>query len=126
MAPMRWIRQHIRGCTGLALAALALQFVLTFGHVHLEEFATPAPASATAATVVTAGGAGGDAPVHHRHVDYLCAVCVSITMLAASVPPVLHRLAPPRLLAVAVAEFAATARPPQPRLRFQARAPPLA
>jgi hypothetical protein len=38
---MRWIRLHIRPATWLALAALAVHVVVTFGHVHAEWFSTP-------------------------------------------------------------------------------------
>src|ERR1700738_4386137 len=36
---MRWVRTNRRWSTWLALAAMTLQLVLSFGHVHLEKFA---------------------------------------------------------------------------------------
>ena len=40
---MRWVRSHIRGGAHIALCVLALQLVLSFGHVHLDRPATSLP-----------------------------------------------------------------------------------
>jgi len=123
---MRWIRQRIRSCAWLALLALAIHFVLTFGHVHLEEFSRTSAAPASVAGVDAKSGAGGDTPAPHRQVHYTCAVCVSIGMLAVSLPPVADKLAPPRALSVRLGECPGTTRPCELRFSFEARAPPLA
>ena len=35
---MKWLRAKIRQGTSLALLALAINLVLSFGHIHLEGF----------------------------------------------------------------------------------------
>jgi hypothetical protein len=127
---MKWVRQHIRSCAWLALMALAIHFVLTFGHVHLEEFSrTPAAPVSVAGVDAKSGansGAGGDTPAPRRQVHHTCAVCVSISMLSAPLPPVAHKLAPPRALSVQRRDCPGTVRPCELRFSFEARAPPLA
>ena len=56
---MRWFRSNIRVGSRLALMALAVQFVLSFSHVHLSELGLGA---AKAAATVTAGVAGAATP----------------------------------------------------------------
>ena len=101
---MRWIRQHIRSAAWLALAALAVQVVVTFGHVHAERFSTPsAGATATAAAGLQpsdkARGAGWPTQPHRAPgADSFCAVCASIGLLGALVLPAAQKLVPARVL----------------------------
>ena len=90
---MSWIRTH-RGVGGtLALFALALQLVLSFGHVHARDFAG-IPGSAVAQAQVTAPhGPGGDAADQAN--DVYCAVCATIALSGTLVLPALPALLPP-------------------------------
>ena len=97
---MRWIRQHIRSATWLALVALAVQVVMTFGHIHAERFSTP---SAGATVIAAAGllapdkanGAGSPTqPYRAPGADGFCAICASMGLLGALVLPAAQKLAP--------------------------------
>src|ERR1700693_4846082 len=46
---MRWVRTNRRWSTWLALAAMALQLVLSCGHIHLEQLASGAFTASMAA-----------------------------------------------------------------------------
>ena len=52
---MRWFRSHKLKVASLALFALTCQFVLSFGHVHLDRFAGNAANWAVAGKAVAAG-----------------------------------------------------------------------
>ena len=63
---MHWIRAHLRFSSRLALFALAVQMVLSFGHVHI---ATPTLASTNEARLAVADESGlaasrAIAPIH--------------------------------------------------------------
>lgn len=104
----------------LALVALFLQFALSFGHIHSEDFATARPASVSVAI-----GTHAPAPFHGDHED--CPICVVMHLAGTLVLP-----APPAIGLPYAADFAlvdtaegdhlapALARP------FHARAPPRA
>ena len=114
----------------MALAALAVQFLLTFSHIDDCDLA---PAGATAVTHVADGAPAvapdKNAPIRKsdRTADRTCPICALIQLAATSAPasaPVLpapimlgqHRLAMPATAAVATA----------PPALFRARAPPRA
>jgi hypothetical protein len=105
----------------LALAALALQLALSFGHIHAEDFA---PASVQASSQAAHGSgtpADPDGDDHHG-----CAICATIALLGTLVvpaPPVVA-LPPDRALIVAAEIQRQIPLAAPPRL-FQARAPPL-
>jgi hypothetical protein len=125
---MHWIRSHIRLGSRLALFVLAVQTVLSFGHVHLVVSATgstngvlPAiadqssPALARAvAPIQSDGSSGGD-----------CAICALIQLSSTSAPAAAPSLPLPANLAPLALE-AATEWPlaASPYFLFQARAPP--
>ena len=120
---MGWINRHKRHGTVLALIALALQIVLTFGHVHLHG------ASGSSHRVV------GQATLAHPPLqspaqspsdnDDYCAICASIFLASSAFAP-----APPQLLVPANFErvehaFYPTQLAAEPlRLAFRSRAPP--
>jgi hypothetical protein len=128
---MRWIRQHIRSATWLALAALAVQVVVTFGHVHAERFSAP---SASATAIAAAGasdkakGAGGPTqPYRATGADSFCAVCASIDLLGALVLPAAQKLAPARVIVrINKVNSAGTNTAGELRSSSPARAPPVA
>jgi len=131
---MRWIRLHIRPGAWLALTALAIHFVLTFGHVHAEQF-SPVPMG-TASIAVTNAQDGdrpgsADAPQPYRPFlshDHLCAVCASISLLGATVLPQVQMLALPCAVIAGREPDLLCRTAPRSELRSsaRARAPPAA
>jgi hypothetical protein len=122
---MRWFRSKLHAGSRLALFALAVQLVLSFGHVHPHNLA-----AATAKSGIAESGAvllSERAPSHDpdRSLDADCPLCALIQLVATSalseapvLPPPLHAdstgLQPPAQLASAFS----------PHFPFQARAPP--
>src|SRR5262245_35046516 len=79
---MRWFRTHIGLGSRLALVALAVQFVLSFAHVHVADLGgTPRVVASLA------GGSGGPpAPKSDGPVDPGCAICGLIQLAATATP----------------------------------------
>ena len=123
---MRWIRINRRWGGRLALFALALQFGLSFGHIHAEDLGLATPASAVAYHVNTSAADDG-LPAQDRDGHDTCAICIALGLTASSVLPTVASLALPvtfdwkwpREIQSAQAIF---------RLKsyYQARAPPYA
>ena len=126
---MHWIRSHIRFGSRLALFALAVQMVLSFGHVHLV-----APATASTNGMPPAQAEQSDAavsrplaPIHKSDgsIGGDCAICALIQLFSTSAPSVAPSLPLPANLAplalVAAAEWLL---PASLHFSFQARAPP--
>jgi len=124
---MRWFRLRRRSGSWLALAALAIQLALTFGHVHLDRATPQAAHAAIAASTPSTGDApegpaGPDDP-NHDH----CAICALIHLAGSVVtvdapslllPVVFARPAPgPAVAAKLTASYCVFS---------QARAPPIA
>src|SRR5215470_9011362 len=85
-ALMHWFRTNIRLGARLALLALAVQVVLSFGHVHFYGFGL---AAAKAAPAVVAQGQnavvpGKPAPIHKSDgsSDVDCAICALLQVSA--------------------------------------------
>lgn len=118
---MRWFRSNIRFGSRLALFALAIQIILSFGHVHYDGL-TPASAKASPIAALSTSN-----PDHKSNgsVDFGCPICVLIQMASTSAPaapPVLPLLAFFSLFRLeASVELALAA---SPHFLFQARAPP--
>jgi hypothetical protein len=124
---MNWFRLRGRSAAGLALFALALQMVLSFGHLHRDDLGLPPlPADRTHVSANTAQPSHpGNSDQQPASDDY-CAICASMALVATALPSL-----PP---ALTVPE---TVRPhwPEPALietvildvalSFRARAPPL-
>ena len=129
---MGWFRQKVPWLSRLALFALAVQIVLSFGHAHLGGVA-PASAAGVNAPVVESNSAAAPGPAlpidrdRNSPAHDFCALCASISLLHSLVLPVPAALA-------ALAEFdciqfryaSATAVLAHPRSPSQARAPPFA
>jgi hypothetical protein len=86
---MRWIRSNIRFGSRVALVALGLQIVLSFGHVHLYAVDPHALASVSAGSIADppeAVSPGTRAPIHKTDGsgDGFCAVCASMQLIAGS------------------------------------------
>jgi hypothetical protein len=126
---MRWIRSNIRGLTGFALFALAVQVAVTFGHVHLDGLtlaaARTAPASAAdhATTALAKADSKGRQP--HGTTDTDCPICALIQLASSSPPSVAPPLPIPAKIGGTILQtregpvFTAS-----PTLAFQARGPP--
>src|SRR5208283_187796 len=128
---MHWVRSNIRPGSWCALLALAVQLVLSFGHVHRLEFpsvSASSPLSAVGIGAVSATGSdASSAPAIPIGLgsDY-CAIC-AVMVLANSV----RMAAAPALARPAVGTRVRFAKKPEivsaasPHLLFRARAPPL-
>ena len=121
---MGWIHHHRRQGAWLALAALAVQIVLSFGHVHLR--VTPAAHASIAAPLANAvARASHQQPARNPDDDDYCAVCASIFLVSTS----LVSTPPPLPVADAftrIRDFIAVDRglAVQRRAAFRSRAPP--
>ncbi|HXW42679.1 MAG TPA: hypothetical protein VEK75_15835 [Xanthobacteraceae bacterium] len=123
---MRWLRNRRFGSC-LALAALALQFVLSFGHLHLDGVRRADPAIAFAGPAAHAAQSlAAPQPDTEENDDY-CAICATIYLVANSFTPAAPQLRVPLVCRTieqfdcAAGFFIAPRRAP-----FQSRAPPLA
>jgi hypothetical protein len=105
-----------------ALFALALQFALSFGHMHPEDFFPPTGQGPIRAGLPTAPLK----PIPTVPVDDACAICINMAMVGASAMP------PPPPPVVPSLVFARTIFPPlvaeaprwTARVSFRSRAPP--
>ena len=123
--PMRWFHNRRFGSC-LALAALALQLVVSFGHVHLDGVHCTYPALAVSGSATQASQLPAPQPGDDED-DHYCAICATIYLAANSFLPPAPQLPVPsvsqtieRFDRVPVV-FIASRRAP-----FQSRAPPLA
>ena len=126
---MGWFRANGRLASRLALFALAVQLVLSFGHIHPDDIygslKVPFPAhalshSATDQALTVSNDRSAQVA------DDFCAICASVSLLGNSVAAEPPKLALPELQTVdhaahAVAFVIAPLRGP-----FQSRAPPVA
>jgi hypothetical protein len=126
---MRWFRSNRKISGQLALFALALQLVLSFGHIHLQDIYGYGPAGAAASALAPATEKSPSLPSDQpsRHSGDYCAICATMSLLGNSfvaqapqlpVPFVSHAVAQADRIA---ALFIAPRRAP-----FQSRAPPTA
>jgi hypothetical protein len=128
---MSWFRSRSRWGSCLALFTLALQLVLSFGHVHFDDEDAPASEHsalrgmhASAATTATDDHADKESPALP---DDRCPICTLIhlagTLVAAEPPSLPLPTASSRSRLDAAIEFDLTS---SRRAPFGARAPPLA
>ena len=123
---MGCVRRYARFGSCLALAALALQLVVSFGHVHLDGVHRSYPALALTGSAAQASQLLAPQPGNDGDDDY-CAICATIYLVTNSFLPPAPQLPVPsvsqtveRFDRVPVV-FIASRRAP-----FQSRAPPLA
>ena len=121
---MRWSRTNRIFGGRLALFALAVQFILSFGHVHVHSVGHSAPV----AFASVYGSAGAPAPTQNKpDGDDYCAICATISLLWGSVAAVPPQLTLPLLsYAVEHVDRVAIAVVMPRRGPFQSRAPPSA
>jgi len=135
---MGWVHRHKRHGALLALAALALQIALAFGHVHLNN-AYPSNLNLRA----SAGGSRAAITAQHHNVlakaspqapaqtpaddDDYCAICASIFLASTSFTPAPPALPVPVGFHRIEHSFDNTQCCAEPRrFAFQSRAPPAA
>ena len=122
------VRTHKYFGAWLGLAALALQLVVSFGHVHFttSERAGIAVAGSTHGKAVVQASRQAPAQTPFDDDDY-CAICASISLASSTwlaLPPQLP--APAAFEQVRYSFNDAFSVIPPPRLAFQSRAPPAA
>ena len=117
---MKWVRSKIKLGAQVALFALAVQFILSFGHFH----AIAAPAAPSIQSVQQQLPAPG--PDTDRHLDDLCAICAVIALASTAVAAAPPSLPLPQSVELplqttktAFLDLHAA------RAAFQSRAPPL-
>jgi hypothetical protein len=126
---MGWVRRHNRLGACFAFAALALQIVLSFGHVHLDGAqSTIAHSHRAVGHSITLAKAPAQAPAHNPGTDDdYCAICASIylasTSLVAQAPPV---PVPLRFVLITHVFTAERGLSESRRVAFRSRAPPAA
>jgi hypothetical protein len=121
---MQWLRSRLRVGSCVALFALAVQLVLTFGHVHLDgRSGNSSVGIAAAGGTVAPGG-------HHgpKAADDYCAACALIHLAGTLVPSAAAALPLPLVFGQLHRPHVAlrSALPASPTSAFAARAPPLA
>jgi hypothetical protein len=118
---MRRFRSNRRLGSGLALLALALQLLLTFGHVHGFPSASLDTRLSSAVAANDKSGSGDPA----RKADFDCPICVLIHMSGTSTPSVAPELPLPAAVDfVTLRPRAELALASQPQLPYKVRAPP--
>lgn len=124
--PMRWVRTNRRWSTWLALAAMALQLVLSCGHIHLESLAG---GSVVAGVAASKAPSSQQIPDQHpaNEADGFCSICASIHLASSSFLPDAPLLPVPSASRTIKhsGSFNFVFVSPQ-RAAFQSRAPPLA
>ncbi len=83
---MHWVRTNRGWGAWLALAAMALQIVLSFGHVHVENLRTDPDSTITVAAQAPSSDQG---PAGHpaNDADDYCALCAAIHLASSSFLP---------------------------------------
>jgi hypothetical protein len=123
---MRWFRRNMRIGSWCALFALAIQLVLSFGHLHFASSAAAAALASAAAEPLAATPDESPTPSKHSRVADYCTICASLHLvgLLTAEPPSVATLQP-----TSQARLTACIAGPSETydgLPFNARAPPLA
>jgi hypothetical protein len=125
---MRWFRRTRRSCGVFALAALAVQLVLSFAHVHAlrpsqTDQITARISAWTLAVALPAPSKRSVPPQSERD----CDICATLNLVATGKPATAPEIIAPQLIATAI--FSAPDRSVVPVMRYvlaQSRAPPFA
>lgn len=130
LSSMNWFRSRIRSAAQLALFALALQMIVSFGHMHRDDLGLPPLAGTNQTSIASTTTPGSQAPAGQQHQpasDDYCPICASIALLASWTPVLPPILVTPDPIRRVWAPLASLQSPPtQFSLSFQARAPPVA
>jgi hypothetical protein len=124
---MRWFRANRILGSRLALLALAVQFVVAFGHIHRDDIYGVTRGAVTIAALAPDGSQPqpGDRPA--KHGDDYCAICAAVSLLGNSFAAAAPALPLPSA-SHAIEQFDRVAVifiAPR-RAAFQSRAPPAA
>ena len=126
---MYWFRSTIRPLAQLALFALAVQMVVSFGHMHRDDLGLPPLATVhwkyfpSGAAQVLVGPDRDQYPLS----DEYCPICASIALLATGAPPLPPvTVAPPVISHVWLSPTSLYLAATQALFSFQARGPPAA
>ncbi len=83
---MLWFRKHLTQGSWLALVALAINFALTFGHVHAPNgTGSERHVVLVAASAETDSGQSQNNPADHA--DYLCPICMAAAAIGSALAP---------------------------------------
>jgi hypothetical protein len=122
---MGLVHCHKRRGAFLALAALALQIVLSFGHVHLDGVVRSSSASGTTSQSVLPASRQTPAQNPTDDADGYCAICASIFLASTAFIPPVPQLPPPVGFERITLSFSIAFGSVVPRrVAFQSRAPP--
>jgi hypothetical protein len=128
---MHWYRQNRRFGGRLALFALAVQLVLSFGHIHIEDIYGQARSLASSFPSAILPTTDGSRPLptdrQSNVPDDYCAICATIHLLGTTFVTEAPQLRLPFVVKTIehFARHASVFITPQ-RAPFQSRAPPLA
>jgi Protein of unknown function (DUF2946) len=127
---MKFVHRHKRRGALLALAALALQIALAFGHVHLNGLHLRGVSGGSHGTIATHHAVAQttpQAPAQNPDDDDYCAICASIFLASTSFTSSPPALPVPIGFQRIEHSFDNARRCTEPRrLAFQSRAPPAA
>ena len=123
---MRWFRQNMGFGSWCALVALAVQLVLSFGHLHIVASGVAAAALASAAEPLTGPAEDPPTPSKHSRVADYCTICASIHLAGWPTTEPSSVLAPEDSGAVRLTIGVEATPRAHSGLPFNARAPPLA
>jgi hypothetical protein len=129
---MGWFRANRTFGGGVALFALALQFWLSFAHIHPEDIYGPANLPLWSAAQIASSPADATklrpAERVSHHGNDICAICATIYLLNSSPAPQTPQLQPLVLNSRPAEHFTPTAAlfVTARRAPFQSRAPPSA
>lgn len=123
---MNWFRVRVRSAAQLALFALAVQMVLSFGHLHRDDLGLP-PLPTADQTRITVDSSGAPAPQdHNQKPDDYCPICASMALIATAVPSLPPAMIVPEPIQHVWSEPASAVTVTlDVRLSFRARAPPM-
>jgi hypothetical protein len=122
---MGWFRANRRGNLVLALMALAIQFAVGFGHIHLKAGPGPIGPKAVHAALTLDGDAAGPVGKNHPAADVFCDICATLNLAAVGDAPVAPMLALPASFVLAPVQAPDDLALLQKRfLLAQSRAPP--
>jgi hypothetical protein len=109
----------------LALFALAVQFAVAFGHIHLPASLTPSGPSAITASITLDGDAAGPVGKHHPASDVFCDICATLSLTANAQAASVPVLAVPSFVTLAQVVVPGDTAPSARRyVLAQSRAPP--
>jgi hypothetical protein len=121
---MSWLRTHRRFGGTLALFALAFQLALSFGHIHMRDFAGIPGTPVAHAQLTAPHGPDGHAP--DQAGDDYCLVCATVALSGTLVLPALPVLLSPSISTDVSHRYRlADRRDRFDHALFSARAPPL-